>query len=269
MRLRIGIRGDSALKFHRIRPAFAIGTLVFRIECTRISRPPKIMEQLSPQLMNRLVFAVIMHGLNESQTQLALNVLADALRNESQQIRELAVVALADLCVIPAKRVPPLAIALQDTNPRVRRRAARALGEQGPAALTALVPLMAGLQDNDASVRRDCAGAIGRIGAGAAAAASKLVPLLAEPEHRTRAIVAVALKRIGGASVPSLLAGVKSTDPELRGRCATLLGLVAPENETIARSLRKALTDEHAEVRARADAALQMVRTPPPMALAN
>ena len=37
------------------------------------------MEQLSPQLMHKLVFTVLMHGLNDSQSTLALKVLSDAL----------------------------------------------------------------------------------------------------------------------------------------------------------------------------------------------
>ncbi len=224
------------------------------------------MEQLSPQLMNRLVFAVIMHGLNEAQTNLALNVLNDALGHESTQIRELAVVALADLSVPSLKRVPPLARALGDDSPRVRRRAARALGDQGAAAAGAIPQLIRGLSDSDPSVRRDCAGAIGRLGGAGHQAAPHLLPLLAEPEYRSRAVASVAFKRIGRAGLPHLLKGVGSADPELRGRCATLLGLIAPDDERVVTTLQTVLTDEDAEVRARADEALHMVRTPPPLA---
>jgi HEAT repeat protein len=226
------------------------------------------MEQLSPQLMNRLVFAVIMHGLNDAQTNLALSVLTDALSHESAQIRELAVVALADLAVPAVRRVAPLATALTDKNPRVRRRAARALGDQGQASQSALLQLMVGLGDTDPSVRRDCAGAIGRLGASGHPAASALVPLLSETEHRSRAVTAVALRRIGKAAVPALLDGVRSADPELRGRCATLAAKIAPGDELVEHVLETALTDEDAEVRARADEALQLVRTPPPVPLA-
>lgn len=222
------------------------------------------MEQLSPQLMNRLVFAVIMHGLNEAQTNLALNVLNDALGHESMQIRELAVVALADLSVPAVKRVPPLVRALVDPNPRVRRRAARALGDQGAATAGVVPQLIRGLHDSDASVRRDCAGAIGRLGGAGHSAAPHLIPLLTEREYRTRAVAAVALKRIGRAGLPALFQGLESADPELRGRCATLLGMIAPDDKRVVDTLRNVLTDDDAEVRARADEALHMVRTPPP-----
>ncbi len=227
-----------------------------------------VMEQLSPQLMNRLVFAVIMHGLNDSQTHLALSVLTDALQHPNPQIRELAVVALADLPVPPAKRVPPLTVALKDDSCRVRRRAARALGDQGAAAQSAIPQLLIGLKDSDASVRRDCAGTVGRLGPVAHPAAPQLIPMLSEPEHRTRAIAAVALKRIGRAAVPALLDGVRSRDPERRGRCAMLLARIAPGDATVADVLRTVLTDEDAEVRARADEALQLVTTPPPPPIA-
>ena len=224
------------------------------------------MEQLSPQLMNRLVFAVIMHGLNEAQTNLALNVLTDALAHDNVQIRELAVVALADLSVPAAKRVPALAKALEDGNSKVRRRAARALGDQGTASAAALPQLIGGLTDTDPSVRRDCAGAVGRLGGVGHPAATHLIPLLSEPEYRSRAVAAVALKRIGRAGLPSLLRGVGSNDPDLRGRCATLLGMIAPDDERVVNTLRRVLADTDAEVRARADQALHMTRTPPPVA---
>lgn len=223
------------------------------------------MEQLSPQLMHKLVFTVLMHGLNDAQTTLALKVLTDALNSPNSQVRELAVVALADLPIPAARRVPPLTIALADESPRVRRRAARAIGDQGAASQPALQQLIQGLKDTDASVRRDCAGALGRLGPAAAPAAVALVLLLGEPESRTRAVAAVALKRIGRGSIPALLAGVRAPAAELRGRCATLLAHIAPDDTTVTTVLQSVLTDEDEEVRARADEALTFVTTPPPI----
>jgi HEAT repeat protein len=223
------------------------------------------MEQLSPQLMHKLVFTVLMHGLNDAQTNLALKVLTDALNSPNPQVRELAVVALADLPVTAAKRVPPLTVALDDESPRVRRRAARAIGDQGAASQPALPQLIDGLHDADPSVRRDCAGALGRIGPAASSAAFTLVQLLDEPESRSRAVAAVALKRIGRGAVPALLSGVQAVSAELRGRCATLLALIAPDDEQVTEMLRAVLTDEDEEVRARADEALGFVTTPPPV----
>ena len=226
-----------------------------------------VMEQLSPQLMHKLVFTILMHGLNDSQIQLAHKVLSDALKHSNMQVRELAVVALADLPVPAGKRVASLVTALVDESAKVRRRAARALGDQGMAALPALGQLMNGLKDPDASVRRDCAGTIGRLGASAHPAVDALIPLLGDPENRTRAVIAVAIKRIGKGAVEALLYGVQSHDPVTRGQCAVLLAKIAPEDATVAAVLQSVLTDEDAEVRARADAALQFVNTPPPMAI--
>jgi len=226
------------------------------------------MEQLSPQLMNRLVFAVIMHGLNDSQTKLALSVLTDALNNDNANIRELAVVALADLSVAPEKRVPALALALRDEQAKVRRRAARALGDQGVASVAAFAELKQGLNDPDLSVRRDCAGALGRLGPAAGRAAPALVAMLRETEYRTRAVVAVSLKRLGRGAIPALLDGVRSECSTLRGRCATLLGRIAPDDADVADVLQRVLTDSDSEVRARADEALQLICTPPPIPLA-
>lgn len=225
------------------------------------------MEQLSPQLMHKLVFTVLMHGLNENQTPIAHKVLLEALNHPNPQVRELAVVALADLPVGSVKRVAGLAAALGDPVGRVRRRAARAIGEQGSAAVDALPQLINGLRDVDPSVRRDCAGACGRLGPAAAAAAPRLVGLLAEPEARTRAVMAVALKRLGVVAVPALLDGVRSNDPEFRGRCAALLLSIAPADPHVLEVLESVTTDDTVEVRGLSDAALRHVQTPPPVTM--
>lgn len=223
------------------------------------------MEQLTPQLMHKLVFTVLMHGLNDSQTSLALKVLAEALEHPNAQVRELAVVALADLPVAASKKVPVLMIGLTDPSARVRRRAARALGDQGAAAQAALHQLAEGLHDADASVRRDCAGAIGRIGPGAHPVADGLIPHLDDPEARSRAVAAVALKRIGTAAVPALVAGVRGGSAERRGRCAALLCEIAPNDPQVRAVLKTSLTHEQAETVARADVTLKAVSTPMPM----
>src|SRR5829696_8648099 len=73
--------------------------------------PPNAMEQLSPQVMHKLVFTVLVHGLPDAQTGIALDVLTDAQKNPNGQVRELAVVALAELSVSPSKRVAALTTA--------------------------------------------------------------------------------------------------------------------------------------------------------------
>ena len=122
-----------------------------------------------------------------------------------------------------------------------------------------------GLKDLDASVRRDCAGAVGRLGPAGHPATHSLVPLLSEPEYRTRAIAAVAIKRIGRSAIPGLLDGVCSPDADRRGKCAMLLAKIAPDDEAVAEILGEVLTDEDAELQAKADRALQLIRTPPPV----
>src|SRR5262245_9669810 len=155
------------------------------------------MEPLSPQVMHKLVFTILVHGLPDAQTALAFELLTEAQRNANPQVRELAVVAIAELPVSPSKRVAALARSMQDPSARVRRRAARALGDFGMHAVPALQVLASGLRDLDASVRRDSAGTLGRLGVAAASAATGLVALLADPDVRTRAVVATAIKRVG------------------------------------------------------------------------
>ena len=212
--------------------------------------------------MHKLVFTILVHGLPEAQTALALDVLTEAQNNPNAQVRELTVVALAELPVPAAKRVQLMGRALKDASARVRRRSARAIGDFGPNALAVLPALIAGLRDPDASVRRDCAGAIGRLGPAAQAAASGLVALFAEPDTRTRIVTATALKRLGRVALPALLDGLHSGDPEIRGRCASVIGHLSPDDATVTEALRMALDDTDDEVRRRAGEALDHICIP-------
>ena len=222
------------------------------------------MDQISPQVMNKLVFAVLMHGLPDNQTNLALTVLTDALGHTNQQIRELAVVALAELQVTSTRRVSALALGLRDGSARIRRRAARSIGDQGTAAQSAIPALVAGLRDSDPSVRRDCAGALGRLGPCAHVAAAVILTLLAENDSRTRAVVAVAMKRIGPSALSAILHGTKSKNPEVRARCLTLASSIAPEDSRVLEALAAASLDENPIVREYVDEAMLAVTTPPP-----
>lgn len=201
------------------------------------------MEPLSPQVMHKLVFTILVHGLPDAQTGIAYDVLSEALTNPNGQVRELAVVALGELTVSPSKRVAALGAALKDSFARVRRRAARSLGDFGAHALPTLPQLAAGLRDPDVSVRRDCAGTIGRLGPVTHAAAGGLVGMLTEPETRTRVVAATALKRIGKGAVPALLQGLGSRDPEMRLRCTNLLAQIAPDDARVVAALKQ-MTDD-------------------------
>jgi HEAT repeat protein len=222
------------------------------------------MEQLSPQVMHRLVFTVLMQHLPESQCGPALHLLTDAMNHTQAQIRELAIVAIAELPIGEEKRVESLSVGLRDQSPRVRRRAARAIGDQGPAAISALPLLISGIKDPDPSVRRDCVGALGRMGPSAYAAVPLMMPLLSDSEVRTRVVTAVALKRIGRGAVSSLLNGLLSNNPEMRGRCITLLSQIAPDDERVALALAAVDEDADLDVQIRIDEAMMAVRTPPP-----
>jgi HEAT repeat protein len=221
------------------------------------------MEPLTPQVMHKLVFTILVHALPDSQTGIALDVLEEALKNPNGQVRELAVVALTDLSISPSRRVTVLKEALRDPYARVRRRAMRALGDFGPTAASVLPQIAAGLRDPDASVRRDSAGTLGRLGDAAHSAVSGLVNMLLEPETRSRVVAATSLKRIGRRAVPGLMQGLEHPNAELRGRCATLLGQIAPDDKRVAEALQIVVTDDDSEVRRRAGEAL--TQTPSPM----
>lgn len=190
--------------------------------------------------MHKLVFTILVHGLPDAQTNVAYEVLLEAQNNPNPQVRELAVVALAELPVPAPKRVAALTKGLRDTSSRVRRRAARALGDFGVQAIPAVPALAAGLRDGDTSVRRDCAGTLGRLGPAAGPAVIGLVALLSEPETRSRVVAATAIKRVGRGAVPALLEGLRCADSDVRGRCANLLKHLAPDDDEVAGAVRAA-----------------------------
>lgn len=178
--------------------------------------------------MQRLVMAIMVHGIPDSQLGTAFEVLIQALRHPLAYVRELAVVGIAELPYATSKRVAGLVKALQDDSARVRRRAARALGEIGPAAWPALSALIAALRDVDGSVRRDAAGALQSFGPLAAPAAASLVALIADPDMRTRAVAAATLRRLGTAAVAALQQARLHAHCELRERIDAWLNRYAP-----------------------------------------
>jgi HEAT repeat protein len=202
------------------------------------------MEPLTPQVMHKLVFTILVHGLPDAQTNVAYEILLEAQNNPNPQVRELAVVALAELPVPAAKRVSALVKGTRDAAARVRRRAARALGDFGVHALPALPALINGLKDTDTSVRRDSAGTLGRLGPAAVSAAAGLVFLLAEPDTRSRVVAATALKRIGRGAIPALVEGLQQGDSETHGRIAAVLNHIAPDDEAVAAAIRAAETED-------------------------
>ena len=106
-----------------------------RLPCGRPPPSSHIMEPLTPQVMHKLVFTILVHGLPDAQTNVAYDVLLEAQNNPNPQVRELAVVALAELPVAASKRVAALAKGMRARSARVRRRAARALGDFGVQAI--------------------------------------------------------------------------------------------------------------------------------------
>ena len=67
--------------------------------------------------MHKLVFTILVHGLPDSQTGIALDVLLEAQSNPNPQVRELAVVACSQVCTgdSRASRVAALVRGLQDS----------------------------------------------------------------------------------------------------------------------------------------------------------
>jgi HEAT repeat protein len=157
----------------------------------------------------------------------AVGPLAEALKDPSPMLRELAAVALGE--VGDAQAVPPLVAAAKDSEPKVRAGVARGLKYQrGEAVAAALNQL---LKDPDWWVRACAAESL--VSAAGPLAVEGLLPLLADPNADVRLAAARALGEIGDRrAFDSLMAAAKDRDAEVARAAINSLGLLRTGGET-------------------------------------
>src|SRR5579883_518727 len=170
-------------------------------------KPPPIMEPLTPQVMHKLVFTILVHGLPDAQTNVAYEVLLEAQNNPHPQVRELALVALAELPVPAAKRVAALSRALRDPAPRLRRL--------GPAATPGTPGLVALRTESETRSRVVAATALKRVGRGAIPA---LLAGLRQGDPELRVRCATILKHVApdDANIAEAIRAAEADDERYR-----------------------------------------------------
>lgn len=152
-----------------------------------------------------------------------------------------------------------LAIRLKDQDATVRLDAATKLQALGPRAAPAIPQLSDALVDSVASVRHAVLNAFGAMGERAADAAGTVAILLGHEEMETQLLTADVLAKIGapGPSVGPLNRALIDDNPEVRAKCAEVLGGFGPASLiAVPRLVRLKNTDTNEAVRAAAKTAL-------------
>jgi HEAT repeat protein len=165
-----------------------------------------------------------------ARTKTAIPVLAEALKDESPQVRAGAAAALYWIAAQAGTAVPALTAALQDKDSRVRRLSGLALARIGPDARSAVPALIQVLADEHPLVRAAAISALGRIGPDASAAVVEA--LQKDKAARIRAAAAAALPAIAGrpvSAVPALIEAMKDADAGVRAAAALALKKIDPQ----------------------------------------
>lgn len=171
---------------------------------------------------------------------------------------EQAAIALASMGT-PA--VEPLTVALSNQNTSVRRNAAWAIGELTNMGVNersdAVVPLITLLGDSDAWVRMAAARALGEVRD--ERSADQLIAGLVDSHDGVRQTSAWALGEMKDARAVQALCTVVVSDRQIEVRVAAAEALGEIRNEKAVPSLKQALNDSEARVRAKATWALDEI----------
>ncbi len=140
--------------------------------------------------------------------------------------------------------MPQLIRAVQDENPVVRRRSVRAIGTIGSnAGEEALAAVIAATDDLDDGVAVQAIATLGEFGSLAAPAIPALMSAVWTGDVRRRAVAGAALTRMGEAAVPFLIQSLSHPAPEVRSKCAHLLGTLGPIAREAQSALQQLLND--------------------------
>ncbi|GEM_PF-1483927 len=185
------------------------------------------------------------------------------LKNGDKTERENAALHLADYETLGEAAVPALVAAMDDSQPEVRAAAAYAIGKLKADSLEATIKLLdVVLKDKDKEARKKAFYGIMVVGKPThKVQACKALFLSKEKELRLEAIMKV--ETIGDAAtefIPSLLAGLKDPDGDIRMYCAYAIGGLGRKASDAVPVLKKMATDRNGAARKAAATALKMIK---------
>jgi len=211
------------------------------------------------------IWAWIMLGADEQED---LDTLTTALRAGLKLPRPLArqeaIVAIRRLGERGAVLAPDLAKSLDDESPEVRDAALHALAEMGKAAEPALPRLLKMLGDlPDGTERQAVIYVLGRMGPTAITAAPALLKLVRGDDPFVSALSAWSLVQIDSSgtvrelAIPLLIAVLNNSRPKVREEAARMLGNIGQDNKSVREALEKMSDDSHPDVAAAVKEALK------------
>ena len=212
---------------------------------------------LGDKTLDMRLAAIVGLGMEGIDANVALPLLAQALRDEEPTARLFAVHALARH---GGGAVPLYLKALTDKRDWVRKAAAEGVsytGEPGLKAVPALVH--AARNDMQANVREAAVAALVKLGDGAIPG---LAELIATREPGTRRNAVTALRNLGAKAkpaVPGLIAVLKTGDRGARMQAATILGTIGPDARDAVAALKDAARDPDPDLQEIAMQALEKI----------
>lgn len=193
----------------------------------------------------------------------AVATLTKGLQNESDEVRGLAALGLAEAGSAGQSAAPALADVITDKNATLetRKRAAFALCKVGPGAKLPAQPLIDALQVKDDELRKHLSAALGQMGE---PAVPPLVAALKDLNPNVRFPVREALKRIGKPAVPALIDAVQNGKSNaIRTGAIATLGEIGPDAKDAIPALTKASQEEDRGISQPAKDALKKITAPP------
>jgi HEAT repeat protein len=142
----------------------------------------------------------------------AVTALLEALKNDDENVVEIAENGLDEQIALTADNVHGLVEVVQASKTKARIFAMAALGKIGPDAKEAVTALIDELRDSEPSVREAAASALGKIGPHAWKAADALAKALSDDNPKVQTSAVLALRGIGpdgSAAAPKLVACLK------------------------------------------------------------
>jgi HEAT repeat protein len=190
----------------------------------------------------------------------AIRMLADALADPEEEIRQLSASALTEFGAEAQIALPELIQATSDESVTVRRRAIRAIGYIGPVAADDAMPaVIAATEDPDQSVALQAVATMGEFGPLAADGVPAMLAALWTGDVRQRAVAGVSLQRVGAAAIPALVQTLVHPSADVRAKVANVLGKMGPSAAEARTAVESLLSDPDESVRSAASEALAQI----------
>ncbi|CAO3569034.1 unnamed protein product [Mortierella alpina] len=204
--------------------------------------------------------AVLALGSQSSLSEAAIQSLIGALKNEKANVSSRAASALRNQSSLSEAAIQSLIGALKDEKAHVRSSAVSALGSQSSLSEAAIQVLIGALKDEDADVRSSAVSALGSQSSLPEAAMHSLIGALKDEDADVRSSAVSALRNqssFSEAAIQSLIGALKNEKAHVSSRAALALRNQSSLSEAAIQSLIGALKDEKAHVRSRAAWALR------------